>query len=646
MSSLSRQKPTVPRNGHTLGVGIVARISGGANQKDVSLEDQVDNGKQAVADLPYTGKVNYTIIKTTGKGERLDRPELAEVEALLRTSTLDLLILDDLGRLVRGVTAAWLCGIAVDHGTRVLAINDCIDTNAESWEEDVIAACRDHVGHNAHTSKRLKQKLMNRYKKGIGATSREIAGYIKPPGAKTYFEWMKVDEATPIIQEGLKKLRETLNCSFVADWFNSQNFPTGKYARSKVWNSTLVRSFYKNLLLIGRSGRGFRHTVKHNETGRRISVKNPDGPVIIEVPHLAHVDRGEFEEVNRLLDAQNKGLGRKPVNGNDPLQGRPRKRTKFPGQQLECGICGRMLVYGGHGLNDHLVCQGSRDYKCWNTVGVDGPLAAQKLTAAIMTGLEQIPDFDPTLREMLQQELDEVGVDRDRRQHEVEHLITVNGRDRANIVKALRELGASTTLLNELQRLEEELGYLTRELDGLKNAPRTVPELPSIELLRTLARDQIAALAQNSVEAAAAIRKLIPKFTVFPVRLCDGGHIFQRAKFTLNLSPLLQIDKALVVQNLQRDLVIDLFDVPQREAFRTRVVALRAAGWEQRVIGKELGITQPAVQNALALQREMDRLGIIDPYLRVLSPPEDYKKLRMHKHLRYRFTPLDGLPSM
>ncbi len=481
MYSFSRQKPIIPKNGHTLVVGIVARISGCADQKEVSLDDQVDHAKEMVAELPCDGPVEYRIIQTKGKGERLDRPELAEVESMLRSGKLDLLILDDLGRLVRGAEASWLCGIAVDNGTRVIAINDCIDTNEDTWEEDVIAACRDHVGHNAHTSKRIKQKLMNRFKKGIGGTSREIAGYIKPPGTKTFFDWLKDETATPIIKEGFKKLRETLNCSFVADWFNSQNFPTGKYARSKVWDRARVRRFYKNTLLIGVVGRGFRHTVKHNETGRRISVKNPDGPIIIEVPHLAHLERGEFEEVNRLLDAKNKDKGRKPVNGQDPLQGRPRKRTRFPGQQLECGICGRMLVYGGHGLNDHLVCQGSRDYLCWNTVGVNGPLAAHKLTAAIMTGIEQIPDFEPTLREMLQQELDDYGIDREHRLHELEHLIDVNGRERANIVKALREVGTSPTLLNELQRLEEELGNLKREMHGLQSVPRIVPELPSIE---------------------------------------------------------------------------------------------------------------------------------------------------------------------
>jgi hypothetical protein len=43
---------------------------------------------------------------------------------------------------VRGVTAALLCGIAVDHGTRVLAPNDRIDTAEACREEDVTPAPR------------------------------------------------------------------------------------------------------------------------------------------------------------------------------------------------------------------------------------------------------------------------------------------------------------------------------------------------------------------------------------------------------------------------------------------------------------------------------------------------------------------------
>ena len=87
-------KPVKPRNGHALIAGIVARISGCQNQKDLSLEDQDDHGREVVREH-YDGKVEYRLIATTGKGEWLDRPELAVIEALLRTRELDLLICED-----------------------------------------------------------------------------------------------------------------------------------------------------------------------------------------------------------------------------------------------------------------------------------------------------------------------------------------------------------------------------------------------------------------------------------------------------------------------------------------------------------------------------------------------------------------------
>ena len=99
-----------PRNGHTLVVGIVARISGCANQKEMSLDDQVDHAKEVVAEM-YDGPVEYRIIATKGKGERLDRPELAEIEAELRSRELDLCVMEDVGRLVRGAR----CRAGVGH---------------------------------------------------------------------------------------------------------------------------------------------------------------------------------------------------------------------------------------------------------------------------------------------------------------------------------------------------------------------------------------------------------------------------------------------------------------------------------------------------------------------------------------------------
>ena len=67
----------------------------------------------------------------------------------------------------------------------------------------------------------------------------------------------------------------------------------------------------------------------------------------------------------------------------------------------------------------------------------------------------------------------------------------------------------------------------------------------------------------------------------------------------------------------------------------------RGNGMTEYQVARELGITVTAAQRASALQRKMDRLGLLDPYLRITEPPEDCTKLRRHRHPRYRFQPLE-----
>ena len=148
---MKRNRSLSPHNGHTLKVLIVARISGCQSQKEMSLDDQIDHAKEVIAEI-YDGSVDFRVISTKGKGERLDRPELQEIEELLRSGKLDVLVMEDVGRLIRGGAAVRLWGIAVDHRTRCIAPNDYVDTENEQWEEGLLSACRDHVSHQSSKS--------------------------------------------------------------------------------------------------------------------------------------------------------------------------------------------------------------------------------------------------------------------------------------------------------------------------------------------------------------------------------------------------------------------------------------------------------------------------------------------------------------
>jgi site-specific DNA recombinase len=642
-----------PRNGHTLVVCIVARISGCRNQKELSLEDQEDHAKEVVAEM-CEGPVEFRTISTKGKGERLDRPELAEIEEAFRSRQIDLCVMEDVGRMVRGSDASRLWGVGVDHGVRCIAPNDCCDTNDETWEADLMNACADHVSYNAHTSKRIKHKKMNRFKKFGGATPCETYGYIKPLDAKTFDDWRKDDTATPYIQEGLRRLKSTLNCSAVADWFNEQGVPVGTYCgrrgrKLKKWTGAMVRRYYRNTILKGQPGRGFRHTVKHHQSGRRMSVPNPKGPVFRECPHLAHVDPVEFDEVNALLAAKNDKYHHKLVDGVDPLWRTSRKRTVFPGQHACCWYCGHRYVWGGNGVAENLMCSGSRQWQCWNSFGFDGRLAVGRIVSAITAELDQLPGFEDQFAEIVRRAQQHCcgGLEESWRQLLGEETSLADRREK--FTAAIADFGPSSMLHTEMIRIETQEKDLMRRRHRLLQLRDKRLELPeSLGELRQRLQDTFLQLTVDSPEFGNLMRQLVPEFHVYLVRLVDGGHPLPRARIKLALHGIVP-DAPLVPEIgglLTRELTLDLFErPPQRERIRTEAVRLAADGVTQRQIAARLTEEKPklpAVQKALVLDRKIMELGLASPYVLVTEPPEDYPKLRRHKNTNYSFQPCEG----
>jgi len=630
-----------------LKVAILARISGCQNQKELSLEDQVDHSKEEVRDL-YEGPVEYHTIATKGKGERLDRPELVEVETLIRTREFDLLVMEDTGRMVRGAAAVRLWGIAVDHGTRCIAPNDCVDTADDSWEEDLLSACRDHVGHNAHTSKRIKKKLMNRFKKYGAAVGLLVAGYTKPPDAKTYYDWQRTEAATSVILEGLNRLKRSLNCSNVADYFNSVEFPTGPHCKNEKWTGAAVRRFYKNPLLSGRPARGFRHTVKHNESGRRVSVKNTENePTYLDIPHLAHIDATEQDELNRLLAGRNSKVGRKPVNGVDPLWQRSRKRTRFPGQSACCWYCGFHCVWGGNGMTNNLMCSNSRDWGCWNSISFNGHFATEKIVDLIGDEFFRLTGFEEQFTAIVEQAQKERSSTSNGRWTKLQNRQELLARKKENLLSAILANGSHAILANKLTELEEEDVAILQEQAVLRSHQQRELVIPAnVADLRREFEESCLELATGSYEFGEILRNIVSNFHVYAVRLCDGGPLLPRARIELNLAG--HISDAQFVPALS-ELVstvhtIDLFELPSRERIRPEAVRLSQDGVSRRRIAQCLpgSPSERIVGAAISLNQHMQAQGLNDPFLIVSEPPSDYHKLRRHRNERYQFSSKPG----
>lgn len=413
----------------------------------------------------------------------------------------------------------------------------------------------------------------------------------------------------------------------------------------------MVRRLTRNPLLKGMPGRGFKHTIKHHETGRRVAVKNPDGPDLLEYPHLAFWPADEFDAVNAALDAKNAHFKRKPVNGADPMWRVPRKRTRFPGQYARCAYCGWHCVWGGNGVSENLMCSQAREWRCWNSVGFNGSLAAQSIVKAITAEMYCLEGIDSQFRYLVReagQPGDEVLAQR------WEQLLRSEESQKlkeANLVASMAAYGPSPMIEQELAKIktaEQELARERRELESVKN--RTLQLPASVIELRQLLEEKFGDLAIDSPEFGDLLRLLVPEYHVQLVRLCDGGHLLPQARIKLDLGgsiPDMKLAPELQ-ELLSRELTLDLFEPPQRERIRLDAVRLSAAGLNARQIAPKLSekVTATAVQNALALGRRMLELGLETPYVLVREPPDDYPKLRRHKNPRYRFDPLDGYPRL
>lgn len=257
-----------------------------------------------------------------------------------------------------------------------------------------------------------------------------------------------------------------------------------------------------------------------------------------ECPHLSFIEPQRYDRVIRKLDLSLGRYRRVGKNGRDTRSRIPRKRTRFPGQIIECGVCGRGYVFGGHGQTDHLMCDGARAHHCWNGLSVDGPLATRTILSAVLNEVKLLPDFDEAFLESVNAVADRMDSENAADQRKAEREIDRLTRELNNLLAQVRELGPSRSVHDEIKRVEYERDGHEFRLAELKEAPRSTVVVPRIDELKKLARSTISQVIDDGFELNRVMRGLVPKIVVFPYRLCDGGHPVLRSRFRLHLANL------------------------------------------------------------------------------------------------------------
>ncbi len=636
-----RNQDLVPKNGQVLTVIRVARIST-LNQDERSLDDQLALLDRHVRML-YSGIVEYTDLATQGSGETLDRAELNRLEQLIVSEKVDLVISEDLARICRRMRAIDFCELCEDHNSRLIAINDRVDTAEAGWRDGAFMSSWHHERSNTDTSNRIKRSLRNRFQ--VGKIFRNPGPfYIIPEGAKTIQEVQKNPDAKEVVELGFKMLEDGRSYSDVADMLNNRSFPVGKGRRTGRWNGVHVKEHFLNPRLKGKDVWNKRHTVRVNKTGRRKSVPSaPEDRVTRDCPHLAFISEARFDALAQQLQERNSHYQRaKGDNHKDPLQNRPRKRTRFPGQLLYCGVCGRKFLFGGHGQTEHLMCQGARDYKCWNGITVDGPLAARKIAEGVLDTIELMPAFEENFLTEINRGASIADSSRQKRLSELNQEIRQLEMANKNLLDIVSRGEAIQSIGERIRENDEKLMGLRGEQTRLQAMREETIEIPDMDSLRDLARQALQPALPFSWEFNQVMQRLIPKIVLFPYRLIDGGTPVHRAQFRLRLGEIVdsEVLRTALRPHCEQELSVDLFDPPQREEQRIEVVRMRQLKVIERTVAARLGITVTAAQRANTLQRLMNERGLTDPYQALTSPPRDYTKLRRYRHVRYKFDPL------
>lgn len=341
---------------------------------------------------------------------------------------------------------------------------------------------------------------------------------------------------------------------------------------------------------------------------------------------------------------------RKGKDGVDPRNSVGKQRTRPLGQHVRCWYCGAHYVWGDNGITDHLMCSASREWKCWNSIGFNGPLATERLLAAITNKLGNIGGIEEQYHAILESAMSGTADD-DRVRVDLESQQSALEREKLKIKEVILTAGHQPLLgemLEDLNSRERQLALQWQTFERRKRTPLKLPATP-MDLRKHLS-DELAQLTNESWRLADLLRQLVPEIQVCLVRLCDGGHLYPCAKAKLNL--LGSVADSVLTPDLceliSSEVTLDLFIPSERELFREECVRLASQGVLQRDNASRLPgqPTQALVSKSIQLDKRMRNLGLSSAFVMLDEPPADYAKLRRHRSRKYEFTSVPGHQRM
>jgi len=496
-------------------------------QSSKSCEDQERQIREGLDKMGIDHR-NAVVIKDEAEsGTKSSRPGFQQVDALMKSGQISILVVDDQSRLTRGANALSFIEDLRFNGARFLSLGDNIDTDQENWRVMVQV-----MGiHNSTTI----QELGRRVKRGqVGRLLRGLTTGDYPLGYESYFvnpEEILQTRRGPKPEKNIRVLEPIVKCiRQVFEWFHEgrsineiarrltkQKVPRGPRAKHGLWDRHQVRRMLGNEKYIGIWIWGKTKTSR-SSAGKVKQVAMPEKEWIhMEHPDLRIIDQVVWGKTQTRLSEIRDITGFKP--GQKKRGAKIHHSSVYPTGLLNGLLfceCGARMWHHDRQDMQYFTCPCSRKNPeaCKMTSHVPTPKAREAIVGAVVAMLKSQPDWRDAILSSIQDHVEKLSmiipVELDQLRKRERELSSRIDNLISFIANGTVQSDSIASRLDEFESERREVRAKLKYQESLSKGQITAPTKSFIDEQLT---NMASFFSDDSLQAAMLLRKLVSKVT-------------------------------------------------------------------------------------------------------------------------------------
>ncbi len=506
---------------------IYARYSS-ENQRPESIDDQISACRKLAKQQSITISNDQIYSDQAQSGARSDRPALAALLAAAHTAEFDVVLVDDLSRLVRDnhLMLSIIAELSFE-GIRVISVADGLDSD----DEESTLAIQVRGIFNELQLRDLKKKTLRgqigQKERGffvgektfgyrsvpVGEMRMDKKGRPRPDG---YGMEIEAGQAA-VVMRIFTSYADGRSLTQIVKTLNEENVP-GSIRSAKGWSPATISRILDNEKYAGRWTWNKTETRRDPRTGRRRRVEKPESEWIIhEDDALRIVPKQLWDTVRQRRQDMHRTWpgGGKGKRGFSKEQGS--RQAHFPTHLLAgsmvCGCCGATIAQVSGKSGGYYGCLAATKGACENKTLVRRTLAEKLILQAVRDQISD-PEHISYVLQRVEEEIAKLRSDLPDTLKLKDAELTAEQRRLGNFVDFIGEGRGSQALAKALVETEQRVETLSDEVDVLRRSREKIFCPPPIEWIKDRVNHLQEVLEQRTARSAEALRCILG-----PIRL-------------------------------------------------------------------------------------------------------------------------------